>query len=51
MFRERNMCYLKSNPKDICTEDYLNRLIERYETTGHIPTFGSWYEFIKKNLK
>ena len=51
MFRERNMCYLKSNPKDVCTENYLNKLIERYVSTGHIPTFGSWYEFVKKNLK
>lgn len=48
MFRERNIRYSKNNPREVCTKSYLDRLIERYEDTGHIGSFGKWYEFVKK---
>lgn len=48
MFRERNIRYSKNNPSEVCKQNYLNRLIERYEETGHIESFGKWYEFVKK---
>lgn len=47
IFKERNIKYSKNNPSAVCQNDYLNRLIERYENTGHIGTFGRWYEFVK----
>lgn len=50
MLKERNTNYSKNNPRAVCQESYLKRLIERYEETGHIETFGKWYEFVK-NLK
>ena len=48
MFRERNIRYSKNNPSEVCKQNYLNRLIERYEETGHIESFGKWYKFVKK---
>lgn len=48
MFRERNIRYSKNNPREVCSKTYLDRLIERYEDTGHIESFGKWYEFVKK---
>lgn len=51
MLRERNMRYSKNNPTAVCEQSYLDRLIERYKNTGHIETFGRWYEFITKKLK
>lgn len=50
LFKERNIKYSKSNPKEVCTEYYLSQIISRYNTTGHIPTFGRWYEFVSENL-
>lgn len=46
MFNERNMRYTKSNPTEVCKKGYLDKLIERYHETGHICSFGRWYDFI-----
>lgn len=46
MFKERNMRYLKSNPDDVCKKGYLDKLVERYQETKHISSFGRWYDFI-----
>ena len=51
MFRERNIRFSKNNPREICLKTYLDRLIERYEDTGHIESFGKWYEFIMRISK
>lgn len=48
ILKERNINYSKSNPGAVCQESYLKKLIERYEETGHIETFGKWYDFVKK---
>lgn len=50
LFKERRMTYSKSNPKEVCKESYLNQLISRYSSTGHIATFGQWYNFVVENL-
>lgn len=50
MLEERNMSYSKNNTEVVCTEDYLEELIKRYEESNHISTFGSWYEFVRDNL-
>lgn len=50
IFKERRIKYTKKESGVVCQDCYLRRLIERYEETGHIPTFGLWYEFIKNNL-
>lgn len=51
MFRERNMHYSKNSTEEVCKESYLNELIARYRDTGHLETFGSWYEFVTHNLQ
>ena len=51
MLEERNMTYSKSNTKDVQQQVYLQQLIKRFEETGHIGTFGSWYEFVKENFR
>lgn len=51
MFAERNMVYRKNKTEEVQQVDYLNQLIMRYETTGHISTFGQWYNFIVSNFK
>lgn len=51
IFAERHMSYSKSNPSEVCKEDYLNQLIKRYSETGHIPTFGRWYDFVRTVLQ
>lgn len=50
MFRERNMRYSKSHTQEVCSQKYLSRLVERYQNTGHISSFGRWYEFVTKKL-
>lgn len=50
MLEERNIIYNKNHTHAVCTEDYLNELIKRYQETQHISTFGSWYEFVRDNL-
>lgn len=50
IFKENNMKYTKNNPGEVCQAHYLNRLIDRYKTTGHIASFGRWYEFVVQNL-
>lgn len=51
MLEERNMTYTKSNTLAVQQQTYLQQLIKRYEETGHIATFGSWYEFVKAHFK
>ena len=51
MLEERNMTYSKNNTKDVQQHAYLLQLIKRYEETGHIATFGSWYEFVKARFR
>lgn len=51
MLEERNMSYSKNNTIDVQHQAYLLQLIKRFEETGHIATFGSWYEFVKDHFK
>lgn len=51
MLEERNMSYSKSNTRAVQQQTYLQQLIKRYEETGHIATFGSWYDFVKAHFK
>jgi len=51
MLEERNMSYSKRNTHAVQQQAYLQQLIKRYEETGHIATFGSWYEFVKAHFK
>lgn len=51
MIEERNMTYSKNNTETIQQQSYLQQLIRRYEETGHLSTFGSWYEFVKAHFK
>ena len=51
MLEERNMSYSKRNTHAVQKQTYLQQLIRRYEETGHIATFGSWYEFVKAHFK
>lgn len=51
MLEERNMTYSKNNTETIQQQSYLQQLIRRYEETGHLSTFGSWYEFVKAHFK
>lgn len=51
MLEERNISYSKNNTIEVQKQTYLQQLIKRYKTTGHIKTFGSWYEFIKEYFK
>ena len=46
MFKERHMRYSKSNTKEVEKPAYLQQLIDRYNDTGHLATFGNWYRFI-----
>lgn len=50
MFEERNMTYNKNNTVEVCKKDYLEELVRRYEQTGHILSFGSWYEFVRDHF-
>ena len=51
MMEERNMTYSKNNTLEVQQNAYLQQLIKRYKDTGHIATFGSWYEFVKAHFK
>lgn len=46
MFKERHMLYAKNNTEEVQKDSYLKELILRYNETGHLSTFGHWYEFI-----
>ena len=46
MLEERNMTYSKNNTIVVQQQSYLQQLISRFEVTGHLATFGSWYEFV-----
>ncbi len=50
LFRENRMIYSKRNTAEVCEPLYLNRLIERYNKSGHIRSFGRWYEFMTTEL-
>ena len=47
IFEERHISYSKSNPSEVCREDYLMQLIKRHSETGHIASFGRWYDFFR----
>ena len=51
MLEERNMTYSKNNTIVVQQQAYLQQLINRYGITGHIATFGSWYEFVKAHFR
>lgn len=51
IFAERHINYSKSNPSEVCKEDYLNQIINRYSDTAHIGSFGRWYNFARTILK
>lgn len=50
MLKERNLKYEKNDTSVVCNQSYLDEIIKRYEETGHLTTFGSWYEFVRDNL-
>ena len=50
LFKENHMKYTKANPGDVCEQYYLAQLIERYNNSGHITTFGRWYDFVTRKL-
>lgn len=50
MLEERNTTYNKNHTEVVCSKDYLEALIKRYLETGHLSTFGSWYEFVRDRL-
>lgn len=50
VMKERNIRYSKNNPKEVCSYKYLKELINRFDKTSHISSFGRWYKFIT-NLK
>lgn len=50
MLAERHLKYDKNKPDVVCTPEYLNELILRYNQTSHLQTFGSWFEFVQKYL-
>lgn len=45
--RYRNLSYTKNNPEVVIHEKYIKRIIERYNTTNHIQSFGQFYETFK----
>ena len=51
IFKERHIKYRKNNPDTVCKQTYLEKLIERYSETGHISTFGVWYDFVINNFR
>ena len=51
MLEERNMTYSKNNTLEVQQNAYLQQLIKRYKDTGHIATFGGWYEFVKAHFR
>ncbi|MCF8260696.1 MAG: hypothetical protein K9J12_07980 [Melioribacteraceae bacterium] len=50
MIRERNsrLFYKKTNPHVIADESYFSSLIDRYEKTDHIKSFGEFVKIFKK---
>lgn len=44
MYRERGRSYTKKNPKPATEEHYLKDLIERFDQTSHIRSFGRLVE-------
>ena len=51
IFAERHICYSKSNPSEVCNDDYLKQIIKRYLETGHVCSFGRWYNFAITNFR
>ncbi|WP_295728779.1 hypothetical protein [uncultured Muribaculum sp.] len=51
IFSEQHVRYSKRQPGEVCKKHYLDRLVERYNETGHIATFGRWYSFVMDNLR
>lgn len=51
MIEERNEFYSKSDTHAVQDAAYLHQLIDRYNSTHHINTFGRWYNFIINHCK
>lgn len=47
MFKERHMNYTKNCTTEVENNTFLNELICRFQDTGHLATFGRWFQFIK----
>jgi len=45
MLAERNISYTKTHPRGVTEKPYLDQLIIRSITTGHIPTFSNFLSF------
>lgn len=50
IFSEQHIKYSKKRPTEVCKEHYLQRIIERYNETQHLETFGRWYSFVVNKL-
>ena len=48
MFQDRGLIYRKNNPGNVCENHYLHALIDRYNSTGHIASFGRMIDFLSK---
>jgi len=45
IFKSRNMSYSKKNPGQACADFYLKELMKRNEETGHLSSFGVFWQF------
>jgi hypothetical protein len=48
MLQERNVFYSKTIPREVDEKYYLDELINRFDTTQHIPTFGYFLDFLRR---
>ena len=51
MIEERNEVYNKYDTHVVQEESYLKQLVNRYNSTHHIASFGRWYEFVVSHCK
>lgn len=51
MLAERNMNYSKNSTGAVASSQYLEQLIQRYKSSGHIISFGNWYDFVIQHFK
>ncbi|MFT6901179.1 MAG: oligoribonuclease NrnB/cAMP/cGMP phosphodiesterase (DHH superfamily) [Colwellia sp.] len=48
--REKKIRYTKSNPRGICTKDFLEEILKRIDNTNHISSFKEFFDRLK-NIK
>lgn len=48
--QERNVFYTKEYPREVVEKYYFDELKKRFETTGHIASFGSFVDFVNNCL-